>query len=314
MIRSRRSVWRATIACAWLALAGCAVVPPPAPWQGDVTATLAAAQAAGADTVVYFALPGRDLSDRMEQNSLPSAPVVDALQRGGYWSARVDGFAHAARYDEWVSFGEGMGLCVIDAEGRCYAARPGPQDPPELAAWLQLVAAQRSKVAAARARVASAPRDPAANYELGGLWLELGYRKETEAVLRIAADGGIADAWQRLARLAVLGGQLEQARGYLAKAPDTAATAFTLGYLRYKERRHADAARILQAALQRPDIGDDRQRIQLFLGKALHESGAEADATRVLQSLIAEGTGSTFEGAARHTLQHIQSPDHGHTH
>jgi hypothetical protein len=52
----------------------------------------------------------------------------------------------------------------------------------------------------------------------------------------------------------------------------------------------------------------------LFLGKALHESGAESEATRVLQSLIAEGTGSTFEGAARHTLQHIQSPDHGHSH
>jgi tetratricopeptide (TPR) repeat protein len=314
VIRARRRLLRCELACALLALASCAIAPPPAPWQQDPGRTLQAAQAAGADTVFYFALPGRDLSDRMEQNSLRSDSVLAALERGGFWSARIDGFAQAQRYDQWVGGGEGMGVCVLDAEGHCYAARPGPQDPPELAAWLALVAKQRSEVAAARAAVAASPRDPAANYHLGGLWLELGYRKDTEAVLRVAAEGGIADAWQRLARLAVLGGQLEQARTFLAKSPDTAATAFTWGYLRYKERRHAEAARILRAALQRPDLGADRQRVQLFLGKALHEAGAEAEATRVLQSLIAEGTGSTLEGAARHTLQHIQSPDHGHTH
>jgi len=33
-----------------------------------------------------------------------------------------------------------------------------------------------------------------------------------------------------------------------------------------------------------------------------------------LQALAAEGTGSTFEAAALHTLAHIKDPQLGHTH
>ena len=116
-----------------LMLGSCAVVgAAPTPWREDADAAIAEARSAGADTLVYFALPGRDLSDRMEQASLSSEPVLAALQRHGFHSVRIDGFAQAVRYDQWVGGGEGMGVCVLDAAGRCYAARPGPQDPPEI--------------------------------------------------------------------------------------------------------------------------------------------------------------------------------------
>jgi hypothetical protein len=34
----------------------------------------------------------------------------------------------------------------------------------------------------------------------------------------------------------------------------------------------------------------------------------------VLEALAAEGTGSTFEAVALHTLSHIRNPQHGHSH
>lgn len=292
-------------------LSGCAVAVP---WRVAADPASVFLRSDGRDTIVYFALPGRELSDRMEQGTLNSTLVLAALQRGDFCTAWLDGFRRADCYDAWLCGGEGMGVCVLDAAGQLIAARPGPQDPPELAAWIDLVANRRSALQKARAAVAAMPFSAAANYQLGCLSLELGCRVGTEAALLLAADVGIADAWQQLARLAVLSGQLEKARDYLAKAPDSAASACTEGYLRFKERRHAEAVLVLSAALARPDLGLDRQRTLLFLAKALHETGAEIEAMRVLDSLIAEGTGSTFEGAARHTRNHIQNPVQGHTH
>ncbi len=294
---------------AGLLLASCATRPV---WWVHVGGELPDPQ--GGELAVYFALPGRELSDRMEQDSLGDPAVLDALRAGGFRSLRLDGFAHAHRYARWVGSGEGMGLVVLDAEGRVRAARPGPQDPPELAAWLTFVAARRGEVADARAALAAAPDDGGRALALGRLLLELGCRKETEVLLRQAATAGVADAVHRLARLYALEGRLERAREWLAKAPPSPAADVTAGYLLYKERRHAEAAQRLAAAIAAGGLGDELPRARLFLGKALHESGRDAEATAVLLTLVRDAAGTTFAGAAQHTLHHITDPDHGHTH
>jgi tetratricopeptide (TPR) repeat protein len=294
-----------------LLLAACSA---PASWSTEAAVTLRAARDAGADTVVYFALPGRDHSDRMERQALRDPAVLAALARGGFLALRIDGFAQQRLYDAWIGGGEGMGLCVLDGGGRPYACRPGPQDAPELAAYLDLCAARRPAVLAARAELAEGPEDPQAMHRLALLLLELGCRKETETLLVSAAQRGVLDAHHRLARLYALDGRLQRARQWLRTAVPSPAAQVTEGYVLYKERRHAEAAEVLDAALQQGGLGDDRQRAALFYGKALHEAGRDPEAIAVLEALARERTGSTFEGAALHALAHIRNPEPGHTH
>ena len=297
----------------WLALAltgaGCATAPR---WRDDLPAALAETRAARQELVVFFALPGRDASDRM-RGSLADPPVLDALAAGGFAAAVCDGTEHARLYGEWIGGGEGMGIAVLDGKGRVYAARPGPQDPPELAAFLRLCASLRADVAALRDRAEPvvAPMD---KHALGCLFLQLGCRRECEPLLIDAAMAGVADARHRLARLYALDGDVVRARQWLANAPKTPAAAVTEGYLLFKERRYNDAVKVLDGALQEGRLGDERQRALLYLGKALHEDKRDYRAVQILTGLAAENTGSTFEAAAAHTLGHIRNPQHGHTH
>ncbi|MFM1874018.1 MAG: Tetratricopeptide repeat, partial [Planctomycetota bacterium] len=234
------------------------------------------------------------------------------LAEGELESYCLDGFAHADRYRTWVGSGEGIGVVVFDVEGRVLGARPGPQDPAELAAYLRLVVQLRPSVARARAELVAAPT-PQAQLRLGALLLELGARRETERLLKAAAEAGEPDAAQLLARLCALEGRLDSARQWLARCPPSPGASVTLGYLLYKERRHAEAVASLARALV-GDLGPERPRARLFFGKALHESGRDAEAIPVLEALIADTAGTTFAGAAAHTLGHIRNPDHGHTH
>jgi tetratricopeptide (TPR) repeat protein len=294
---------------ALLLAAGCASGPV---WQTDVDRALRQTRKEQQELVVFFALPGRQTSDRMQQ-SLGDPAIAEALVDGGFATAIADGVHHKNLYAAWIGFGEGMGLAVLDANGQCYAARPGPMDPPEHAAWLRLVASSRERLAAARSAVAASPT-PLAQHEIGCLFLQLGRTKLAEEHLLAAATAGVADARHRLARLHALDGNLTLARRWLAQAPPTGAAQVTEGYLLYKERRHRDAVLRLEQALQQPDLGEERQRALLYLGKALHEDKQDARARPLLAALAQEGTGSTFEAAALHTLAHIDDPQHGHQH
>ncbi|MBK8100505.1 MAG: hypothetical protein IPK26_25705 [Planctomycetes bacterium] len=301
-------VWLAVLPLLWTACSA-----PPLPWRTDLQHELSAAKVERRDLVVYFSLPGRDLSDKMERQSLPTDEVLAALAAGDFRSVKVDGFERKQLYATWIGGGEGMGIAVLDPDANVWAARPGPQDPDELAAYLRLCTARRPALLAARARLEAAPDDARLKYELARLRLELGARVGTEALFVDAAMAGIHDARHRLARLHALDGNLLSARRWLQDSPKTAAAAVTEGYVLFKERRHAEAVVVLGKALDQ-QLGDERQRALLYYGKALHESGQDAAATQILGNLAAAGTGSTFEAAARHALQHMQSKDHGHSH
>lgn len=300
---------RGAAVAAVLAFAGCAVGPR---WQDDMQGALSAARQHGRDLVVFFALPGHDISERMLAR-LEDPTVMAALGRGGFAAVRCDGLTRKRIYTQWVGYGEGMGIAVLDGNGAVYATRPGPMDPPEFAAFLDLCAASRRELAAARAAAAVADAGPLEQYRLGLIYLELRNVKVAEPLLLDAALAGVADARHRTARLYALAGQLTTARRWLRNAPRTPAAETTRGYLLYKERRYREAAAVLEAALQHGELGADRQLALLFLGKALHEDRRDDRAVPLLESLIAEGTGSTFEAAAMHTLDHIERPgDHGH--
>lgn len=308
----RRAGGEVTARAAWLAalLGACAAAPA---WQGDLSLALAEARAAGRDLVVFFALPGRDASDRM-QAQLGEPVVTAALRDGNFVAVTCDGQERARLYGEWIGGGEGMGIAVLDGEGRCYAARPGPQDPPELAAFLCQCAAARGDLATLRAKVVQPGSTPVDQHRLGCLLLDLGCRKQAEPLLLDAAMAGVADARHRLARLYALDGNVTAARRWLRDAPKTPVAQVTEGYVLFKERRHQEAVAVFDAALAGGDLGADRQRALLYLGKALHETKQDERAVPLLLALAAEGTGSTFEAAATHTLGHIHDPQSGHVH
>lgn len=301
-----------TLGAAWAAvgLAACAVAPR---WQDDLQVALSAARAAQQDLVVYFALRGRDASDRMESR-LADPAVLAALARGGFAAVACDGSARAMLYKAWIGGGEGMGIAVLDARGVVYAARPGPMDPPELAAFLDLCARSRDALAADRSAAAGASAGAREKLALGVRLLQLGCRTECEPLLLDAATGGLVEARHLLARLYALDGNVVAARRWLSGAPRTPAARVTEGYVLFKERRHAEAVAAFSAALDDRGIGDDRQRALLYLGKSLHEVGDDAKAVPLLEALSREGTGSTFEAAALHTLTHLRDPQHWHAH
>lgn len=299
----------AGVAAAML-LGGCAAAPR---WQDDLQLALSQTRARGQDLVVFFALAGRDASDRMQGN-LTAPAVLDALAAGGFAAVVCDGFVRQGLYKQWVGFGEGMGIAVLDGDGRVLATRPGPQDPPELSAFLRLCAANRDAVARARSAATDARATPEDKARFGALMLDLGVRNEAEPLLLDAALAGVADARHRVARLYALDGNVIAARRWLKGSPPTPQARVTEGYVLFKERRHAECVDVLKQALATGKLGDDRQRAQLFLGKALHELRRDQEAVAVLEALVREGTGSTFEGAARHTLGHIANPEPDHQH
>ena len=297
----------------WWPLALLAACAAPPRWQQDLNVALREARRAGREVVVFFALPGRELSDRMEAR-IDHPVIMNAIGRSGFAAVRCDGVARKRLYGAWIGGGEGMGVAVLDRQGAVYCARPGPQDPEQLAALLDLCAARRADLATLRQRQSAAPGDPLLQHDLGCLYLQLGCRVHSEPLLLEAATAGVVDARHRLARLYALDGNVAAARRWLASAPRTPAAMATEGYVLFKERRHRDATTVFYEALATGKLGDERQRAVLYLGKALHENEQDDEAVPVLEALVEERTGSTFEAAALHTLGHIYNPDHGHSH
>lgn len=291
-------------------LAGCAAPPE---WQNDLGAALVEARRAGREVVVFFALSGREMSDRM-QARIEDPLIMSALARGRFVAVVCDGVERKRLYGAWIGGGEGMGVAVLDSAGAVYCARPGPQDPEQLAALLELCVQQRTALAELRMEQAADPSDPLRQHALGCLYLTLGCRVHAEPLLLEAATAGVVEARHRLARLYALDGNLVVARRWLKAAPRTPAAMATEGYVLFKERRHAEAVAVFEEALATGRLGPERQRATLYLGKSLHEGRQDERAVPILERLSAEGTGSTFEAAARHTLGHIYNPDHGHTH
>lgn len=294
-----------------LTLLACAGAPPL--WTDDVPQGLARTRSAGTDTVVFFALPGREASDRMERMALRDPGVLAAMAEGGLASVRADGFERKRLYADWIGSGEGMGIAVVGADGQVIGARPGPQDAPELAAFLRLCIGKRQELAALRVVQATSP-GPANDHALGTLLLQLGCRKQAEPLLLEAAMAGRPQAAIELALLYGQDGRLDEARRWLKHTGGSPAAKVVDGYVAFKERRHQDAVRVLEAALRQDLTDEERQRASLFLGKALHESGRSQEALVILRQLSAEATGSTFAGAALHTIAHIENPSHGHSH
>lgn len=289
-----------------LGLTACAAAPR---WGDDLGEAMRAARSNGVDAVVFFRRDGAPESDRTVPQ-LADARVGAALAAGDWVAACVDATNHERLLPEWVGGRDGFGFAIVDAAAQPWAARPGPLDADELAAWLRLCASSRAALLQAKAASEASPADPTAQFELGRLALQLGARRLAEAGLSVAALGGVMDARHRLAKLYALDGDLAKARRWLAGAAPTPAMRLTEGYLLWKERRYDEAAAALEAALAGKQLGDERQWAVLYLGKVWHEQRRDDRAAALLEALVREGTGSLPEASAAHTLRHVRGEPH----
>ncbi|MFM1870614.1 MAG: hypothetical protein RL398_36 [Planctomycetota bacterium] len=289
-----------------LGLTSCTAVPE---WGSDLGAVMRAAKSQGADAVVFLRRDGAPESDRTVPQ-LADARVAAALAAGGFVAACVDSAEHERLVPEWVGGRDGFGFAIVDSAARPWAARPGPLDADELAAWLRFCAAHRDELRRLLAACESSPADPTANHALGRLALQLGHRRLAEEALSAAALGGVMDARHRLAKLYALDGDLTKARRWLAGAAATPAMRLTEGYVLWKERRYDEAAAALEAALAGRQLGDERQWAVLYLGKVWHDLRQDDRAAALLDVLVGEGTGSLPEASAAHTLRHLRGEPH----
>jgi hypothetical protein len=295
----------ALIGVVWLG--ACAGAPE---WQEDLTQAIRQSRAQRQDLAVFFAMDDNAASDHT-WNSLVDPAVRAELAAGDFAAVVCDAFERAHLYRGWIGYGEGFGLAVLDADGRAYAARPGPQDPNEAAAFLRRFAAARKDQMGLRDMLAQPVAAPMDQHALGCLLLELGCCNDyAEDLLLKAATAGVMDARHRLARHYATVGDVAAARRWMNDAPRTPPALVTEGYVLFKERNFADAASTLEQALTKDQTDDERQRAMLYLGKALHEAKEDGRALTVLKALAGEGRGSVFEAAAVHMQEHVVDPGH----
>lgn len=270
-----------------LLLAACAGAPG---WQADLPSALAQARAARRELVVCFVQPGREQSDRLQQQ-LSAPPVRDALRAGDFAAVVGDGTRYERLYDQWIGYGRGFGLAVLSGQGHVVAARPGGGSADELAAFLRQCIAARAEL------------ELAEPFARGRLLAELGCRVRAEPLLLDAAIAGNAEARHLLARLYAEGGNTKAARRWLQNAPRSPAAQVTEGFLLVCEQRPADAVAALEGALAQTLDDRDRQFAQLWLGRALRAGREHERARAVLAALVREGTGSVYEAEAAQVLR-----------
>jgi hypothetical protein len=279
-------------------------------WGRDVEAALAEARRADRLLVLHFQLAGRPLCKLMTEETFADPEV--ARRMASFVPVFVDLAAHAELFDRAVGGKGALGTAVVDADLDPVSVLPGYAGPRDFVRFLDVAEKGWPRLKAARGT--STPR------ELGDLYRDLQSPRRAEACWREGAAKGDVLCHERLARALVLRGRNLEAREHLAafrkggldSGRDRAA--LTEGFILTLERKHAEAARVLDEAVQVHPGSDEADRLLLALAFVRHQLGEDAKAIELLETMLKRFPASAWAAEARQRIEHIKNPPPDHEH
>ncbi|HTF89337.1 MAG TPA: hypothetical protein VK843_13075 [Planctomycetota bacterium] len=283
----------------------CAAALRPTPaWSEDLDAALGHGQ----PVVVLVAMPDRPLGDATRR-------AVDAAWEEIRPRARR---VSLERGPAAIGSASALALCVFDGEGELVARRDGALGAALAEVWLREALDAAADPARKARRETS---DPAEQFEAGQRASRLGAAQEAERIFvslcrNPRLEWRIA-AWERLARSAILRGEVAQARELceLANGSEVGgATAarflFTRGLIEFAERKSRAACATLELAVRGLENGDEVEfdAARFELARAQAARGEASSAIDALECLARTASTCFQREAARRLAAELRSP------
>ena len=304
-------------------------------WRKDYDAARHEARESGRLILLHFYQTGRPLCQTMDEETFAHADVA-RVTRERFVCVKVDVEAQPELFEKTIGGRGGLASCVADGEGDVVSALHGYVGPQGFLLFLAKAEAGYGKIKAARDELAAARDDLSKLHVLAEAYRETDslrraeecYRKVTEgAAEKKVLDGpslrAAASSHERLARLRILRGKNLDARKHLDEArrldPEGRLAAgdrllLTEALTFAVERKHLDAARVLQDALKRFSSSDEADHMLYALGFVLHQAGQDKAALTAFEEAARRFPASSWMPAVREQMDHIKNPQPDHVH
>ena len=298
-------------------------------WRKDYDAARAEARDKGRLILLQFTLAGRPVCKTMDDETLSHADVA-RVAREKFVSVRIDVDEKPELFEATIGGRGGLATCVVDADGDVVSALHGFAGPEPFRRVLEAADRGYAGLAAARQESARAPADPAKLHALGEAYRKLDSLRRAEACYRKVIDAGttepvrvLASCHERLARFRVMRGKNLESRSHLeayrkldpqGTLPWTDRILLTEGLTLAVERKHKEAAKVLQEALRKYPSSDEADHLTFALGFVLHQDGQDKPALETLDAGVKRYPESAWVSAMKEQIEHIRNPQPDHTH
>jgi len=298
-------------------------------WRSDYDAARKEARDKGRLVLVHFFLAGRPVCKMMEDETLAHAEVARVANEK-FVCVRIDVDAKPDLFDATIGGRGGLATCVVDPDGDVVSALHGFAGPEPFRRFLESADRGYPGLAAAREDSARAPGDLTKLHALGEAYRKLESLRRAEACYRKVVEAGaaapprvLASCHERLARFRVMRGKNLEARKHLeayraldpqGSLPWTDRILLTEGLTLAVERKHQDAARVLQEALRRFPSSEEADHLTFALGFVLHQDGQDKPALEALEAGVKRFPDSFWIPAMKEQIEHIRNPQPDHTH
>ena len=300
-------------------------------WKPDFESARKAGE--GRLLLVSFVMKGRPVTQALEEETFSNAAVQLRIRER--FSAVRREAASSVDFFRGVIGGRGaVASAVMDASGDVVSVLPGFAGPNEFLRFLERAESGYPALLKAREAWRRLPHSLGEIFTLGERYRDLeSWKRAEECWLEVVEHAaGLSEAhagervWaaashERLARRRVLRGRIAETKRHLGEARRLdgerrlePGLLLSEGLVLGLERRHAEAARILDEALQRFPGHAEKDHVLFALGFVLHQDRKDARALEVLEGMLAAHPKSAWAPAAREQVGHIKNPQPDHEH
>lgn len=292
----------------------------PLAWGSDLEAAKAEAGRLGRLVLLSFVRPGRPAAKALDEETFAGPSVLRRI-REGFVPVRLDPAEKADVFDAVVGGRGAVATAIVGPDGDVVSVAGGFLGPKAFAELLDRASGGIEELAKRRAEAPSSGKAMAA---CGDVYHRLGSPRRAEECWKAASESmdseAAGTAHARLARLRVERGRNLEARQHLeaSRRSGTAvlsgSLALTEGLILGVERRHAEAARVLEEALKKDPAHAEKDHVLFALGFVLHQDRRDSEALAAFERLLSEFPASGWALHAREQVGHIRNPQPDHEH